>query len=309
LTSPTRSINAGTTARLQVRQSESGAYTVELNADGTLTLYRNDTILDVINTQALIPQEWHTLRLAVIENTVRVALDDIEIMAQHDSAPLPAGMVTFGGVFASEHAGLNFLRADDIIIRGIQSEQPIEARAAEALVAPLDTGDSGTCLQVVSGVTAYPEEQIVFHQWQGGTQREELVILNVNEDPPILTTLTDNPGYVNWQASMSPDGRQVALSSNCAGSFDIWIISIDGSTTPINLTDSLFSTTDNETSPAWSPDGSQIAFVGDAQGNWDIYIVDVAEDNQTLQRLTWECPRLCVNPSDDTKSLPCLQSG
>jgi Tol biopolymer transport system component len=57
------------------------------------------------------------------------------------------------------------------------------------------------------------------------------------------------------QPAWSPDGSQIAFSSNRAGSYDIWLMSSDG-TNLRQLTDDF----DWDRAPSWSPDGSRIAF-------------------------------------------------
>jgi len=104
--------------------------------------------------------------------------------------------------------------------------------------------------------------------------------------------ITNDPGaddYPVW----SPDGAQIAFSSNRGGLWDIYLMDTNGG----NLVQMTVNNGDNE-SPAWSPDGTQIAFESnrirrlgsnalpgsstlpgaEAENgfvNWDIYVMDV----------------------------------
>ncbi|MFG1951411.1 VWA domain-containing protein [Micromonospora sp. NPDC048830] len=66
--------------------------------------------------------------------------------------------------------------------------------------------------------------------------------------------LVGGPGTVRHPA-LSPDGRQVAFTSDRAGNADVWIVAVDGS--------GLRRLTDHpaeDSWPTWSPDGRRIAF-------------------------------------------------
>jgi Tol biopolymer transport system component/serine/threonine protein kinase len=67
---------------------------------------------------------------------------------------------------------------------------------------------------------------------------------------------------------------QFAFSSNRDGDWDIYISSVNGTTT--------FNLTQNDISdrfPAWSPDGTRIVFVSDRGGNDDIWVMDADVTN------------------------------
>jgi hypothetical protein len=104
-----------------------------------------------------------------------------------------------------------------------------------------------------------------------------------------ITNTVGADDYPAW----SPDGVQIAYSSNRGGLWDIYIAAADGSN-PLQMT---ANNGDNE-APAWSPNGTQIAFEsnrvrklgpnvptgsGTLPGatpdsgliNWDIYVMDV----------------------------------
>lgn len=101
---------------------------------------------------------------------------------------------------------------------------------------------------------------------------------------PITTfagTLVANPSW-------SPDGAQIAVTSNTLGSEDIWIITVDGSAEPRRLTGN----TGVDRDPAWSPDGRFIAYASDvdspavdvAASTTEIYVIETSGNNP--RRLT-----------------------
>ena len=67
---------------------------------------------------------------------------------------------------------------------------------------------------------------------------------------------------------MSPDGQQLAVSSDRRGNQDLWVLpATGGEMTPL--------TTDPtpDWNPRWSPDGSEIAFYAYRSGNRDIWVM------------------------------------
>jgi Tol biopolymer transport system component len=71
-----------------------------------------------------------------------------------------------------------------------------------------------------------------------------------------------------------------------AGEVDIWVMALDGSGTPVNLTDAMVT---NERWPAWSPDGTKLAFwsgIGNGLGaDAEIYLIN-ADGSGTPVNLT-----------------------
>jgi Tol biopolymer transport system component len=81
-------------------------------------------------------------------------------------------------------------------------------------------------------------------------------ILVLKSDGTGMRRLTDD-GYRNWHPNFSPDGSKVVFHSDRTGTYDIWIVNVDGSSpTPITR-----STTGNVRTPIWSPDGKTIAAI------------------------------------------------
>ena len=71
-------------------------------------------------------------------------------------------------------------------------------------------------------------------------------------------------------AAWSPDGQQIAFTSDIAGRFNLWKVNASGGW-PIQLTQS----DDRQYNAAWSPDGKWIVYQQDHAGDelWDLYAV------------------------------------
>ena len=87
----------------------------------------------------------------------------------------------------------------------------------------------------------------------------------------IVTRLTSDPAS-EMQPAISPMGDKVAYASNRSGSWDIWVIGVDG-TNPTRLS----STAGNDIHPSWSPDSKQIVYCsfGSRSQQWELWTVDV----------------------------------
>jgi Tol biopolymer transport system component len=104
----------------------------------------------------------------------------------------------------------------------------------------------------------------------------------------------------------SPDGSFLVCSSNIAGSYDLWTVSIDGGM-PTRLTSD---DSTNETEPVWSPDGSKIAFVLSAAGERDLWIVPASggPPAQVTFGSVWKRSP-CWSPTGDALACEILQDG
>ena len=67
---------------------------------------------------------------------------------------------------------------------------------------------------------------------------------------------------------VSPDGQQVAVSSDRRGNQDLWVLPATGGEMTALTTDPT-----PDWNPRWSPDGSQIAFYAYRSGNRDIWVM------------------------------------
>lgn len=75
-------------------------------------------------------------------------------------------------------------------------------------------------------------------------------------------------------------GYRLAFVQSTLDNQDIWVTNMDGSTTPISLTNSLA----NDYQPTWSPTATQITFVSERDNNPEIFVMNEDGSNQT--RLT-----------------------
>lgn len=105
-------------------------------------------------------------------------------------------------------------------------------------------------------------------------------IYKMSADGKNISPLTKGPaGAMNVEPAISPDGKQVAFSSDRSGRPMIYIMNANGSN-PRRIT---FAGKYNST-PSWSPDGKQIAFAGYDKGHFDIFVIN--KDKTGLKRLT-----------------------
>ena len=93
-------------------------------------------------------------------------------------------------------------------------------------------------------------------------------ILLMKTDGTGLRRLTDD-GFQNRGPNFSPDGRRIVFFSDRTGTYDAWIIDVDGSGL-IPITRS--STGSMLQRPIWSPDGKTIAV---ADRNWRMWLLPI----------------------------------
>lgn len=79
--------------------------------------------------------------------------------------------------------------------------------------------------------------------------------LVVSRPGAVAPTRLTNDGALDRHPALSPDGRQVAFTSDRGGNHDIWVVPVTGGP-PRQLTNH----PGDDANPTWSPDGQQIAF-------------------------------------------------
>jgi len=89
-------------------------------------------------------------------------------------------------------------------------------------------------------------------------------------DPTARAQKIVTSSRVQIQPRYSPDGSQIAFSSDRSGKWEVWMSEADG-TNPVQLSAFGVETTGD---PSWSPDGKLIAFASRTEGESNIYVVD-----------------------------------
>jgi len=84
----------------------------------------------------------------------------------------------------------------------------------------------------------------------------------------------------SWGAAWSPDGKQVAFTTDRRGTYDVYLMNADGGRQRPLLTGPAY-----DWSPSWSPDAKRLAFVSDRDGLPQIYSLEIASGRVT--RLTF----------------------
>jgi TolB protein len=108
--------------------------------------------------------------------------------------------------------------------------------------------------------------------------------LDGSADRHLLGARTFNSG-----AHYSPDGSQVAFSSDARETFQVFVVPADFQ--PNEGIPGPLTTEDLNDAPDWSPDGLRIAFNSLRDGNREIYVMDAGGSNQL---------RLTDNPAADS---------
>src|ERR1700757_645560 len=88
---------------------------------------------------------------------------------------------------------------------------------------------------------------------------------------------------VDYEASWSPDSRQIVLISSRHGGMKVHVMNADSSSHGSDMRQLTFGS-DEDDSPAWSPDGKKIAFVSIRAGVSQIFVMNA--DGTNVRQLT-----------------------
>jgi len=105
--------------------------------------------------------------------------------------------------------------------------------------------------------------------------------LSTNQDPGLPLTRVSTGPWDDLHPSISPDGIQVAFSSNRSGYWDIYLLNLQSGKVD-RLTDSL----EYDDNPAWSPDGKWVVFETYLDGSLEIVIRSADDPASPVIRLT-----------------------
>jgi len=115
--------------------------------------------------------------------------------------------------------------------------------------------------------------QIVFRRLlrvrgpEGTTFNSEIFVMAADGSGAV--NLTKNGHFDGWPA-WSPDGSQIAFSSNRSDVYQIYVMKADGS----DVT-RVVASPYTDVRPQWSPDGKRIVFNREREGSSDIYVVEL----------------------------------
>ena len=123
-------------ARLSVRQSEAGAYSVLLDSTGQVALLRGGEMQGTAAVSPNTPNVWRTVRLSAIGDVIRVTIDGVTVIVVQDTTPLLQGTISFASIAASS------LLVDNLAISVSSTELtflPTPTATSEGLLPPTNT--------------------------------------------------------------------------------------------------------------------------------------------------------------------------
>ncbi|MGM0365712.1 MAG: TolB family protein [Actinomycetota bacterium] len=171
-------------------------------------------------------------------------------------------------IYESDYHSNLFLEIDNYISEfTVNAEETVNIRGASFYV-----NDP----QSFYGSPDYASKQVVFVSDRAGGGHFDLYISNL--DGSNLRKLTDN-NVDDLYPNVSPDGKQIAFTSEVGGLWQVFIINADG-------TDLRQITTSNTLNayPDWSHDGQYLFYESRVGDVWEVYRIGVDGSNPT--RLT-----------------------
>jgi len=117
--------------------------------------------------------------------------------------------------------------------------------------------------------------ELAFSGHGPNTNRDEIYVTSV--DGKTLTRLTRRQGDNDYPV-YSPDGTKIAFESDRSGTWQVWVMSADGSN-PRQLTNTEAGVYQM---PDWSPDGSRISYIANdaTTGFGDVYVMNADGSHQ-----------------------------
>lgn len=159
-----------------------------------------------------------------------------------------------------------------------------ESGSFEVVRRPLDGGPAeplGVGAGDVTFVTASPDGRRLAYVVETINEEFDIYLVDLDDpDNPVPLAQTD---FSEREPDWSPDGTQLAFSSDRDGLGDIFLVNADGTNLRQITVDPLPART-NEFWPRWSPDGTRIAFGSNQSGTTDIWTM--AADGSDQRRLT-----------------------
>jgi len=130
--------------------------------------------------------------------------------------------------------------------------------------------------------------KIVFTAWNSGGKSDIFVMDNNSFNE---VNLTNSAGNNDFDPVWSPDGTQIAFTSDRDGNNEIYVMNADG-TGVVRLTNE----PGNDAQPAWSPDGTKLLFISNRDDNNEVWVMN-ADGTGATQLTSTASPVTHKNPT------------